>query len=510
MPVLARTANGTLMGMRHQGCNIFKGIPYGRAKRFRAPEAVDPWPGIRSALIYGEVCPNANQGMRVMDFGTPAGTDLPQSENCLFLNVWTPSMDPGSKLPVLFWIHGGGWWDGASNELVYYDGQNFSTRQNVVFVSINHRLNVLGYTDLSAYGDAYRNSGNAGVADMVKALGWVRENISAFGGDPDNVTIMGQSGGGSKVATLMSLPCARGLFHKAAVFSGMLSAIPRENARAAGKALVEKAKQVYGLAADREALEKLESMPYRELSALAADTGVGRAPVLDEAYYPQLLPDSPLGAGIPLLISNSLGEMNSNLAGLTVAPMIQGISSGLPSPEAYLPLFCKPLMTPGIVEEKLRQRFGARAAQAVAAFHAAYPGHDDVDAAFVDNSILTTDTLKIGLSHIGKGPVYRCMFAYELPLFGGVANYHTGGDIPFVLDNLDKIGYLLAGDEDCAGQIGRKASDALGAFVRSGNPGWPAFTEENRETMVFDRVSQVRCNHDTLLRSFLPEDQMPF
>ena len=157
MPQLVTTDKGVLMGTVTDGTYIFKGIPYATAERFMQPVEVEPWQGIRTAMNYGETCPNGQTTVSVSDYSDPSGTDNQPNETCQYLNVWTRSVDPNAKKPVLFWIHGGGWFSGSSNELSYYDGANLSASQDIVFVSINHRLNVLGYTELSSYGEEYKN-----------------------------------------------------------------------------------------------------------------------------------------------------------------------------------------------------------------------------------------------------------------------------------------------------------------------------------------------------------------
>ena len=219
---VTNTDAGKVRGYVHNSIFTYKGIPYAEAKRFESPQKPKPWTGVRSSMTYGPVAP-------LMD-PTTTVTDEPEfvfnhswgftNEDCMRLNVWTPSISDGKKRPVLFWIHGGGFTAGSSQELPSYDGENLAKKGDVVVVSINHRLNILGYLDLSAYGDKYKQSANLSVLDMKVALEWVKNNVANFGGDPNNVTIFGQSGGGAKVNTLMAMPSAKGLFHKAVNQSG--------------------------------------------------------------------------------------------------------------------------------------------------------------------------------------------------------------------------------------------------------------------------------------------------
>jgi para-nitrobenzyl esterase len=220
------TQAGRVGGYVHKGIYTFKGIPYGAttegASRFVPPSKPASWTGVRSSRQFGHVAPQAARTGWANDeesfmFSWDDGI---QGEDCLRVNVWTPGIDDHGKRPVMVWLHGGGYAAGSGQELRSYDGENLARRGDVVVVTLNHRLNVLGYLDLSGYGDKYAGSANAGMLDIVAALEWVRDNIAAFGGDPGRVTIFGQSGGGGKVSVLMGMPAAKGLFHRAIVESG--------------------------------------------------------------------------------------------------------------------------------------------------------------------------------------------------------------------------------------------------------------------------------------------------
>lgn len=202
---VVQTEAGKLRGYVWNDTFIFKGIKYADAKRFRRPEKVQPWEGIKDAQSYGMVCPLLEQDKPGMELLVPH-MYWPMDENCQYLNIWTQSIDKEAKKPVMVWLHGGGFFAGSSIEQIAYDGENMSREGDVVVVSLNHRLNVLGYLDLSPFGAEYEASANTGSLDMIAALQWVHDNIAAFGGDPDNVTIFGQSGGGAKVWTLMQMP----------------------------------------------------------------------------------------------------------------------------------------------------------------------------------------------------------------------------------------------------------------------------------------------------------------
>src|SRR5271170_6713127 len=230
---VVETDSGSVAGYIHNGTFTFKGIPYADtsegAHRFMPPIKAKPWTGVRSSRQFGNVCPQgarsgwANDEEAFMfswDDGVP-------SEDCLRLNIWSPGINDGAKRAVMVWLHGGGYSAGSGQELLSYDGENLSRRGDVVVVTLNHRLNALGYLNLSQYGDRYASSANVGMLDIVAALEWVRDNIGSFGGDPKTVTIFGQSGGGGKVGTLMAMPSAKGLFHRAIVESGSMLQIGR-------------------------------------------------------------------------------------------------------------------------------------------------------------------------------------------------------------------------------------------------------------------------------------------
>lgn len=188
-------------------------------KRYCSPEEVEPWDGVKDCLAYGKVAPTIEgRGTAYETMGILVEYRwMPEDEDCQYINVWTQSIDGSQKKPVMVWLHGGGFFCGSSIEFNAYEAENLCKDGGVVVVSLNHRLNILGFLDLSDYGEQYHNSGNLGMEDIVAALRWVQKNIASFGGDPDNVTIFGHSGGGMKCTALMQIPAAAGLFHKAVI-----------------------------------------------------------------------------------------------------------------------------------------------------------------------------------------------------------------------------------------------------------------------------------------------------
>lgn len=260
---IVHTKSGKLRGFMVDGTYTFHGIKYADAKRFQNPVEVEPWEGVKDALSFGYVCPLLSEEV-------PQGEVLiphrywPKNENCQYLNVWTQSLRCEAKKPVMVWLHGGGFAAGSSIEQVAYDGENMSKYGDVVVVSINHRLNILGYMDLSPFGEKYANSANAGNADMVAALRWIHDNIENFGGDPENVTLFGQSGGGMKVISLMQTPSAEGLFHKGIIQSGVIDGFVK-TPETDGTHIVNTMLKKLGF--DEGDIEKLETIPYELMAA---------------------------------------------------------------------------------------------------------------------------------------------------------------------------------------------------------------------------------------------------
>lgn len=254
--------SGKAQGVYADSVYSFKGIPYAKAARFMPPQQSVAWDTVRTFDTYGHICPQAP---------IPQGNDFitmreapAEGEDCLNLNVWTPGINDGKKRPVMVWLHGGGFQTGSAIEQLVYDGTNLSREGDVVVVSVNHRLNMLGFLDLSAYGNKYKYSGNVGTMDMVAALQWIQRNIAAFGGDPDNVTLFGQSGGGAKVLVLMTVPAAKGLFQKGIVQSGAVEAcgmtnVTQQTARRVAELMLD------SLGISPQDADKLQTIPYDQL-----------------------------------------------------------------------------------------------------------------------------------------------------------------------------------------------------------------------------------------------------
>jgi len=519
----AQTDAGWLMGYQEDTTYIFKGIQYGVADRFMPAQKAEAWEGVKGALTYGETCPNGSTSVSVSAFVDPLGQDMVQNENCLFLNVWTQSLDPEAKKPVIFFLHGGGLASGASNELASYDGKAISEYGDVVYVSVNHRLNVFGYMDLSAYGDEFKYSGNNGLADTVLALEWVHDNIANFGGDPENVTIMGQSGGCSKVAALMGTPAAKGLFSKAVQISGFggSTGAPLEERQAAAAVIVDKCKEMYGLESDADAVEALRSMNVEALyEVVNAAGGFSANHTIDGDYYPEKTYDNEAGTwcelakDIPLIVSSTFGEMAGKDGKLVLNMVINMSGAGFDpeNPDAFLADVYKPNMTEEYMVSRVKDTYGDYADQILEMFAYGYPCRDALDVLSLYDR---TNDVKECQAKAAQGgaPVYNCMVAYEFPLMGGNLMSHTT-DLALWFHNLDTRLFEIKGDEETARKVENEMSSALVNFAYTGDPSsdlaaWAPFTVENGETMVFDDESQVINYPDLELQEVIKEATPP-
>jgi para-nitrobenzyl esterase len=527
-PLIARagvavvdTGAGKVQGFIHRGIYTYRGIPYAHAARFMPPEPPARWDGVRTTLTYGHICPMTlpDELDDAREFLGPHRYGLP-SDNCQNLNVWTPAIAPaqgegpsvGKPRPVMVWFHGGGFTNGSSIEQVAYDGEALSRAGDVVVVSVNHRLNVGGFLDLSAYGPQFRHSGNLGILDLVASLRWVHDNIARFGGDPGNVTIFGQSGGGGKVTTLLATPVAKGLFHKAIIESGSLPGMgmtlvdqhtSRHVAELTLKNLGFDATQV-----DAAQLARLQSLPYsqlieasnRALKAVGDEQGVrglfgggiSWAPVVDGDYIPAnpFEATAPAqSADVPLLVGTTLNEFPlADFAPRTIGH--RGWSTEQRS--AYF-----------------REQYGERATAVESAYAQAYPGMKPADWLAVDSlfrpGALATAQLK---SDQHAAPVYLYLFSWTSPVLDGMGGAMHCAEIPFAFHNV-ALTEQSSGGGPGALAMERKVSSAWLNFARSGNPNspglptWPAYTRANGATMILDERSEVRFHHDDRLMELL-------
>jgi para-nitrobenzyl esterase len=473
---LVTTTSGPVRGYLDDGVAVFKGIRYGadtQPQRFMPPRGPEPWGNPVEAFEYGAAAPQDR-------------TDAAISEDCLFLNVWTPGMEKNARRPVLFYIHGGAYSHGSGASPLY-DGVALCQRGDVVVVTVNHRLNAFGYLYLQRLGDeTLADSGNVGQLDLVLALRWVRENIAGFGGAPDRVMVFGQSGGGAKIATMMAMPAAKGLFHRAVSMSG-------QQVTASGPANATKRTHAYlgAIGVSPANVESLRTTPMdRLLEGLAArdpvyDYGsVYFGPVLDmrslqrHPFYPDAAPQS---AHLPMIIGNTRGETRAFLRD----PHFHELAWD-EVPELLIP----------------NMRVDIRPEYVVAAYRKLYPDFSPSEVFFAATTAARSWRAAIIEAEARaeqKGAnTYVYQLDWESPVRPELGAPH-GLDIPLVFGNLDTERSLTGTSVD-ARTVSAAMSDAFIAFARNGVPdhpglpAWTPYTLPNRETMVFD--SRPRIEND--------------
>lgn len=488
---VVKISSGAISGRIDDGVYAFKGIPYAQAERFMPPEKPDVWEGVREATEFGPIAMQVNSW---------SSEDAMDEERLFTVNVWTQGLNDGKKRPVMFWLHGGGFRVGASDDPITH-GKNLAKKGDIVLVSVNHRLNVLGYLDLSDFGEQYANSANVGMLDVVAALGWVNENIQVFGGDPGNVTIFGESGGGGKVGTLMSMPAAQGLFHKAIIQSGtLINVMTREKSREVGRAVVAK------LGLNDENVGALKDVPYKELvrvsnEAKAEILGVrqpgssemfGLVPVPDGVNLLQqpFTPDfADISKDIPLMIGTTLNELVRTA-------------------------YDEKHLTLAEAKARLAQTYGDQADKFIELYAQAYPDYTpqdllSIDTVFRPYTIRTADAR----SATRDAPVYSYMLTWKSTVEDGTKGSFHGLDIPLVFDNIE-LGKHWTGATDEAHSLADTMSSAWINFAKIGNPNvegvlppWNAYSRKNGETMIFDIPSTLVNNHDRALMDFVMSQQ---
>ena len=495
---VANTEYGKIRGFVLRGINQFLGIPYGAdtsgKNRFMPPVKPAAWKEIKPCVWWGNTAPQimekryANAYASFVDHWNYDDV----SEDCLKINVWTPALDT-QKRPVLVWLHGGGFVNGNAVEQDGYHGENISRLGNIVFCSLNHRLGALGYSHLKAAG-GHAASGNVGNL----ALEWVKNNIANFGGDPNNVTIMGQSGGGSKVTTLMNMPSAKGLFHKAVVLSGgSLAGVNKEYAEKLGQKVMEEA----GLKNDE--IDKLQQIPWREYIDIADRSVVkmsdeakrlniargGFSPVGDGEYMNggAFFADSNhFSADIPVIICSTFNEQSpsrtdAKLEGITLAE----------------------------IEEKIKPRFGDKSAVIVDAYVKNFPKAKPIE---IWSMILSNRKNAVAIADAKvsqkKGPVYLAWFGWQPPLFDGRMRAFHCDDICFWFYNTDLM-LTHTGGGKRPRSLSEKMSKSLLNFIKTSNPNggglpnWKPYTTQNGETMILDDASVLANNPDGEARKSL-------
>ena len=506
-PVVAETPFGKIRGIENRGIKVFKGVPYGAdtagSRRFLPPVDPEPWTGVRDALAYGHSAPQSvhrpappraagptpaarqPEGPSIFRaLAVPGAKDPGEGEDCLVLNLWTPALDDGGKRPVMVWLHGGGF-RGGSGSNPGWDGTNLCQKGNVVVLTINHRLNVCGFAEFSGFDPDFAGSGQAGMLDIVHALKWVRTNIARFGGDPDRVMIFGQSGGGRKCETLLAMPSAKGLFHRAAIESGIaIRIVEREQAARNAEALVAK------LGVPKTDVRRVQQLPLEQIltAAAAVDHELGRAdldtmgfaPCVDGAIIPQhpFHPSaSPVSADVPVLI----GCTRTEWTGMTTDAALWRLDE------------------PGM-RAHVQEMLGDGSAAMIDLYRRASPDASPSDLFF----LIASDyhygmpLLKIAerRAALGRGPVFLYYFAWASPVQEGRLQSPHNIEWPFAFDNVKLCANLTGGGPEAVA-LGERASDAWIAFAHTGDPNtpslprWPRLDAGHWGTLVIDNDSRA-------------------
>lgn len=466
---VATTIYGKVRGYADKGINAFKGIPYGgdtSTRRFMAPAAPEKWNDIREAIEYGPSSPQRGREGQKM------------SEDCLYLNVFTPALRDKGKRPVMFYIHGGAY-SGGSGSSPLYDGVNLCKRGNVVVVSVNHRLNAFGYLYLSRYNnELFGDSGNTGQLDLILALKWVKDNIEEFGGDPTRIMVFGQSGGGAKIATMMAMPAAKGLFHRAATMSGQqVTASGPHNASLRTKVLLD------ALKINEHNISEIRTIPFEKIveamSATDPVLGFGSVyfgPVLDQRWLMRhpFYPDAPAqSATIPMIIGNTHDETKAFLGG----DQTNWTVTWEQLPDKLIPNL-RVDIDPEYVIKEYRKLYPDLSASEML-FRITTASRSWRGAIIEDEERAKAGT-----------PAYAYQLDWSSQREGGKFGAPHASDIQLVFDNIDKSGATATGPT--AQKMADIMSETFIAFAKTGNPNnklipeWKKYTMARRETMVFD------------------------
>ena len=480
---IATISSGIIEGVYDQEIFVFKGVPYAQSERFMPSQPIS-WDGVRQCKEYGPWAKQAENDGRSAEF---TGDFL--------ANVWTAGLNDGGKRPIMFWIHGGGFSSGSANADPT-DGVHMA-QKGMVVVSINHRLDVLGFLDLSEFGGKWEQTVNNGMLDIVNALKWTRDNAEVFGGDPDNITIFGESGGGGKVGTLLCMPEAKGLFQKAIIQSGAkINITTSQVSKQLGKNVVDE----LGLTAEN--LDEIQNIDFETLLAASrkcqAEILGPRTPgsikmwgycptadgetLLQQPYTPGF---SNLANDVPIMIGTTFNELERKF-------------------------YTDTTLTDTKVDEILTARYGADKEAFVAAFKEAYPDRNGADMLGIDSNIRTL-TLATADAHsaVSQAPVYVYLLTWVSDFDeGGSGAYHSL-DIPLCFDNPYDERYQVKAGDPKAQLVSDRMSNLWMSFARNGKPvsegvpEWEPYTKENGATLIIDNVYEMKYNFDRKLEDIL-------
>jgi para-nitrobenzyl esterase len=495
---IVETTHGKLRGTSVDGVQVFKGIPYAAStagsNRFLPPQALEPWTGVRDALQVGQSAPQVEHPpSRIIEW---YGKIEPISENCLFLNVFAQGASHGTRKPIMVWLHGGGWVE-SSGTAPGFDGIELVKQGQVVLVTINHRLNLFGYFKFDDNDARFADSGNAGVLDMVAALRWVRENAAAFGGDPNNVTIFGQSGGGSKVSALMAAPAAKGLFHKAIAqsCSGSLRITGEDEAAEMAHGLATR----LGLPRAGGAALQAASMD-RLIAAMTAEPRAFR-PVLDGRTFTRhpFDPDAPsISTNVPFMAGNAANETR-----FILARNLKDFSLDADDVGRRLARFLK-------IDASETDRI-------LNAYRAADPTAtpSDLLAAVTTDYMYIRNTRREALlkSAAPRAPAYVYVFNWRTPVMDGLLRSPHAVEVPFIFGTTSIAGGMVGSGPDLV-PLTKVMIATWSTFAHTGNPNnssiphWPRYDAKERAVMALNLSSKVERDPGGQTRALL--DHLPF
>lgn len=484
--LVVETQYGRVQGVQENGISVWRGIPFAHSTegqwRFDLPQPPDAWTGVREATAFGPVAPQPVSPMIIE-------SQMPASEDCLSLNIWSPAAD-NNRRPVLVWIYGGAFVVGGSPNPLY-DGTRFAANGDVVVVTLNYRLGVLGFLHLADLpgGEEFVGSGNLGLFDIIEGLKWVKNNIAAFGGDPNRVTIFGESAGAHAIGVLLAMPAAQNLFQQAILESGSGNAVlSRETATQVASDLL----QAVGLDTQRPLDPKvLAEIPLGEWQTAATKIGGDQSGPFKRVFYPvldnQTLPQHPFTQ-----IANGSARNVRTLVGSN-------------HDEMNLFVYANPEWSK-LDEASLKQRCEEMAGEAiwnqVSAFYAesAQPNESPVQKwiRFLTALRYRIPAITLAEKQVEVGaPVWMYRFDWPSPIMNGLLGACHGLEIPFVWNNLDKPGLgAMVGDGPGLQNLADTLHRAWIAFARNGTPDWPAYTDDQHTTMIFNEVSQLQNDPD--------------